>query len=85
MCWSVAPVKLKSLFLKIDGKLGSLYQKNAKNEQKFAIFGWKSKNFGETFNLDKALFICPILKTKWQIRRFIIGEHPPNWSAKKLL
>ena len=33
----------------------------------------------------KALFICPVLKTEWQIHHSIIGERLPNWSARKLL
>ena len=36
-------------------------------------------------NYLKALFICPVLKTEWQSCCFIISEHPPNWSARKLL
>ena len=33
----------------------------------------------------KAHFICPVLKTEWQIRRSIIGERLLNWSSRKLL
>ena len=40
---------------------------------------------GKFHKNPKALFICPVLKTEWQIRRSIIDEHPPNWSARKLL
>ena len=35
--------------------------------------------------LTKAFFICPVLKTEWQIHRSIIDERPPNWSGRKLL
>ena len=38
-----------------------------------------------TYSGVKVDFICPVLKTEWQIHRFIIGECPPNWSVRKLL
>ena len=41
--------------------------------------------FGPYIIFYKPLFICPVLKTEWQIRRSIIGERQPNWSARKLL
>ena len=31
-----------------------------------------------------SVFICPVLKTEWQIRHSIIGERQPNWSTRKL-
>ena len=42
---------------------------------------------GQTLSVShyKAHFICLVLKTEWQIHRSIIGDRPPNWSARKLL
>ena len=32
----------------------------------------------------KALFICPVLKTEWQIRRSIIGERPAQLERQEI-